>query len=318
MEIYTDGVPRFLTDVEFHEPNEVVSVPVIPNWDWKLSDTGKGHLTAPDGTRHCSFDLLNHTIQFEPNGDFLTAPGLSLTIVQEMGEQYAYDVVFGEEERAAYDDHIVIRNNTKKMHDIDVRKQLKGTIQMERKGSDWLAHVDTEKVRDLTGIESPATISIKEGTELFNRMSECLHAKPLRDPSGYMALEGNMYEFINREYRNQYENILQAIDNQMVDGTGYGVSHVLDTLQSTVRKDVSEYLPKGLFYGDLRFIKATDERKQAAQEFVKCRISKTLTYEKKRSYEPSAIEKTNAKFVAAGERLGAVLAGPENSEQLSM
>lgn len=319
LKTYNDGRHLFLTDAEPNLPTDVAHIPVIDGWSWEISGTGTGCLHSPDGKQHCQFDLLNATIAFEPDGECIKAPGLSAAIVQDMGEKYAYDIVFSDIEKAAYDEHVIIRNNTKKVHDRGIYSQLKGLVQLEqRDDGSWLAHVDADKVKALTGIESNHVISSENGYTLFNRMCEKLSARPLRDPSGYMALKGNLYDFIHTEYQNQYEDVLQGIDNQMIDSTGYGVEHVLKTLQSTIRHDIREYLPKGKDFGTLRFVPATDERKQAVQDFVKYRVSKTLTYEKKRSYEQSSIDKTNAKFVEAGNRLKELLTPTEPSMAMAM
>lgn len=313
MDVSTNNQNLFLSDVTFSSPKHTVEVPVITDYVWNLSGDGKGFLVAPDASIHCRFDLQKETITFEPSGDEIHAPGLTASVVQEMGERYAYDFLFTDEQKAAYDQQVLTRNNMKKVHDRQVWNELKGVVQLEQKEGAWLAHVDTAKAKELTGIETNHVCSKADGIALFNQMSTTLHASPLRDPTGYMALSGNVYEFLQKEYRNQYEDILQGIDNQLVDGTGYGVSHVLETLQSTIRKDVSEYLPKGQNYGDLRFLEATDERKDAVRNFVKCRVSKTLTYEKKRSYEKATLERTHDKFVEAGNHLGAVLSQTSKS-----
>lgn len=309
VQTYQDHRPLFLQDAR-PTPTEIASVPVIEGWHWEISDTGQGCLIDPSQNRHCQFDLLKASIQFEPNGEPFTAPGLSASLVQEMGEKYAYEIVFTESEQNAYQNHVSVRSNTKKVHDRGVYQQLKGLIQLEQKDGVWMSHVDTDQVYALTGIESHHVLNGKDGIGLFNCMCETLDAKPLRDPTGYMSLKGNIYDFIRNEYQNQYEDILQAIDNQMVDSTGYGVAHILDTLPSTIRHDIHEYLPKKINFGDLRFVEATDERKQIIRDFVSCRVSKTLTYEKKRSYEQSSIDKTNAKFVDAGNRFKASLTPP--------
>lgn len=304
MKTYTDGRLLFLDNADFSNLSETVTVPVIDGWDWTISGNGKGFLTSPDGKEHCRFDLMSSTLAFEPDGEPFSAPGLSAQLVQEMGEKYAYELVFSEPEKKSYDEHVKTRDNTRKIHNRSVYESLRGVIQMEHKNGAWLSYVDTDRVKELTGIESEHVLSTQNGYALFNRMAEKLHASPLHDPSGYMALKGNMYEFIHTEYRNQYENMLQAIDNQMVDGSGYSVEAVLNNLQATVRKNITQNcLPDGEFFGNLRFVKATDERKDAVRNFVKCRVSKTLTYEKKRSYEPAAIERTNKKYEEAAERL---------------
>lgn len=300
--------PLFLADAEFSDFNGIVSIPVINGWEWSLSGSGTGYLKAPDGTEHCQFDLASASIRLEPGGDIVTAPGLTAPLVQEMGEKYAYEVVFSEGEKNAYDAASKTRVAEKKAYSKTVYDLLKGAVQLERKNGTWLAHVDTDKVMGLAGIESAHVLSRTQGITLFNQMAEKLHAYPLRDPSGYMSLKGNLYEFIHKEYQNQYENTLQAIDNQMIDATGYGVEAVLNHLEATVRKNISQdCLPKGEKYGDLRFVPATDECKTAVKEFVKQRVSKTLTYEKKRSYEKATIERMNQKYIEAGNRIKELL-----------
>lgn len=306
---------RFLGDADFPGLTDSVEVPVIDGWDWSLSSSGKGCLTAPDGKKHCQFDLVAASIQLEPDGDVITAPGLTASLVQEMGEKYAYEIVFSAEEKTMYDEASKQRMAEKKIHSHSVYDSLRDIIQLERKNGTYLAHVDTDKVMDIMGIEATHVVSYQQGVKLFNQMAERLHAYPLRDPSGYMALKGNLYEFIHKEYSDQYENALQAIDNQMLDATGYGVEYVLDHLQATVRKNITnECFPEGERFGDLRFVPATDERKSAVKEFVKQRVSKTLTYEKKRSYEKATIERMDKKYEEAGRRIKELLsdgmAGP--------
>lgn len=318
---YQDGRILFLADAEVKEPEDIVTVPVLDSgWQWELSGTGKGALTAPDGSKHCQFDLLSGTIQFEPDGEETKAPGLSASLVQEMGEKYVYHCVFTEPEKKEYDDHVVLRTNTKKAHDRSVRDSLRGKIQLEYNSGGWLAHVDTDYVKEQFQMDIHPTISKQQGIDLFNRLSEKAHAAPICDPIGYMALEGNMYEFIQTEYRNQYENVLQAIDNQMIDGSGYAVAKVLDNVSSIVRKNIQkDCLPDGEDFGNLRFLKATEERKDAARNFVKCRVSKTLTYEKKRSYEKETIARTNTKYYEAANRLKDAMFPPtEQASELNM
>lgn len=318
MDVYTDNRNLFLSHVTFSSSNCAVEVPIIDGYVWNIFKDGKGFLVAPDGSKHCGFDLQKETITFDPSGESIHAPGLTASVVQEMGERYAQDLLFTDAEKEHYDQHVLKRDNTKKVHDRQVWNELKGVIQLEQKDGSWLAHVDTVKAKELTGVETYHICSKEDGMALFNQMSAALHASPLRDPTGYMALSGNVYAFLQNEYRNQYEDILQGIDNQLVDGTGYGVSHVLETLQSTIRKDVSEYLPKGQNYGDLRFLEATEERKDAVRTFVKCRVSKTLTYEKKRSYETATLERTHDKFVEAGKHLGDVLSQVPHISEIGM
>ena len=299
---YTDGRALFLSDLDAHGGD----VPLVGSWHWVLENDKKGALYDGDETMRCQFDIDAATIQFGNNNGVTHAPGLDLSIVQDMGETYAYDVLFTPEERTAYDERILVRENTKREHDMNVYTSLKGVIQLELQNGSWTAHIDPHAA-DITDVPTNPVTSVYEGTRLFNQMCETLHARPLRDPAGYMTLDDNMYAYLRESYENQYEDALQGIDNQIIDGTGYGVTAVLKRLTPTIRNDVSEFLPKGVNYGDLRFVKATDERKQRVDDFVKCRVSKTLTYELKRSYSPETRDRTHQKFMEAGRRLGASL-----------
>ena len=296
MAMFKNDLPLFLTD-------GAKTVPVIPGWNWQMPTETTGYLESPDGQRHCSFDLTSSTMVFDPEGEPFEAPGLNLSIVQEMGETYANELVFTPEEQAAYKEHLADRDQTLKERDRQVRNQLKGVIQLQHENGVWIGRVDTEKGEAITGLSLPKTCGKEESVKLFNQMSEAMGARPLRDPSGYMALSGNVYEYLFQEYQNQYEDTAQAIDNQLLDGTGYAVNKVLDSLQSYVRRDMQAVLPEGEFFGNLRFVEATDERKQAIRDFVQCRIDKTLTYEKKRSYEEATLDRTQQKFLTARERL---------------
>ena len=296
MDVYDAKRPLFLS-------GKTETVPVIEGWNWQVEQGLTGYLEGPDGARHCRFDLAKDTMTLEPDGEPFQAPGLSLSIVQEMGETYANELVFTPEEQDAYKDHVRVRENTRKQQEQQVRKDLTGVIQLEHGDGTWVAHVDAGKAKDLTGLDVPEACTKEDGIRLFNQLSASLGARPLRDPTGYMALSGNLYEFLHQEYRNQYEDTAQAIDNQFLDGTGYAVNHVLDTLPSVIRKDMQNVLPEGEVYGNLRFVPATDERKKAVKDFVQCRVDKTLTYEKKRSYEPATIDRMNQKFLDVQEHL---------------
>lgn len=302
--IYKDDRLLFLNDVDFDTFDEVKTVPVIENWNWKIKGDGSGHLEAPNGSIHCQYDIMTGSIAYEPDSEPIITEGLTRDVVQDMGEKYAYDIMFTNDEKQQYDDHILCRNNTKKEYEKSIRKQITGLIQLEYKNNTWLAHVDTEGIEAISGIQVDNHVTSKEdGIKLFNRISEKFHVRPLPDPVGYMTLDNNVYSYIQREYKDQYENTKQAIDNNMLDGTGHGVKVVLETLNSTIRKDVKTYMPDGLNYGDLRFVSLNDDRKNAVNTFIKARISKTLTYEKKRSYEQETLDRTHTKFIEAGNNL---------------
>lgn len=186
----------------------------------------------------------------------------------------------------------------------EFRQKLGRSMQLEKRGDDWLAHLDKDAILKDFNVSLNVHITSKEkAMYVFNYISERLGVEPLRDPSGYMTLDNNVQQYIKSTYANRYEETLDDIEDNIIDGTGYGVEGVLNKLDSTIRKDVKEYLPKNMNYGDLRFIALTNERREAIDKFVDARISKTLVYEKKRSYEPEAIERFDNRFKEAGQKL---------------
>ena len=286
------------------------TVPLIPGWTFQVEgDTGC--LKNADGVPFAQYDLSKETIQFVPDGEVIQVRGLTARLAQDVAEDLGKELLFSPEECAAYDSWRVKREELQKQRDQDIRSSLTGVIQLELREGEWSAHVNTEKLQELSGIAVKDTMAREEGISLFNEAVIAMGGTPIRDPTGYMACSGNVYQFFQQEYRNQYEDMLQGVDNQVIDGTGYGLDHVLLNLQSTIRTNVKAYcLPKReLSFGDLRFVPATEPQKKAIHEFVHARVSKTLIYEKRRSYEPTAIKRADDRYEQAGAQVKALLTG---------
>lgn len=197
----------------------------------------------------------------------------------------------------------------------EFRTLLGKSLQIERKEDGaWLTHVDQKTLLNDYNIEVDSFVLSKAGgIETFNRVSESFDVPALRDPSGYMAIEDNMQSYLKSSYQQRYEDALDNIDANIVDGTGYGVEAVLNKMDSVIRKDMKNVLPKDMVYGDLRFVKATVEHKEAIDELSNARVSKTLAYEKKRSYEDSSLERIDQRFDDAGKKITQCLSGKEES-----
>ena len=106
------------------------------------------------------------------------------------------------------------------------------------------------------------------------------------------------------QYEFQYEDTIQNIDAGFINGNGRGCEAVLDKLDATVRKNMREYcLPEGVNYQDIRHVAVTPDLKNAANEFVRQRVTKTVDFERKRSHSPESLARDHAKFLAAGEAL---------------
>lgn len=192
----------------------------------------------------------------------------------------------------------------------DFRERLGKSLQIELKDGSWLTHVNQSVLRNEFNTETDHFVTSKEGgIDIFNRISKSFDVEPLRDPSGYMALDGNIQSHLKSSYREQYSTTLDNIDDFIVDGTGYGIDAVLNKVDSVIRKDMKNILPEGISYGDLRFIEAGTEQKQAIDNMVSARVSKTLAFEKKRSYEGSSLERIDKNFKEASDKLTEALSG---------
>lgn len=272
-------------------------------WHWNISRKKTGYLAAPDGKLCVGYDLRDETIQFGKDGK-TEAPGLNLWTVQEMGEKFAYEHFMDQETRKAYDDFAKQRGDERKEYERGVRNMMTGLIQMELEGGQWVAHVDVDAVKTMTGIDTEPELSREDGVALFNKMSEARHVMPLRDPMGYMTLDNNLYNYIKDQYDFQYNDTIDNIDSGFINGNGRGCEAVLNNLDHVVRKNIREYcLPDEINYQDLRNIAVTPELEDAVNEFVKQRVTKTVNYEKKRSHSREALERDQEKFMKAASDL---------------
>lgn len=200
----------------------------------------------------------------------------------------------------------------------EFRTKLGKALQREYTNKKFIVHADVKTLESEFGVTADSHIlSDEAGLALFNTISEANEIPALRDPSGYMALDDNMSAFIHDTYEDRYTNMLYDVEDELVDGTGYGLRHVISSLNSTVRNDIKEYLPDDVNYGDLRFIKADAEKKQIVEKFVGLRLAKSLMYERKRDYEPATFERNKDQFIQAGTDLKNSLSG-EKQESLEL
>lgn len=297
------GIGAWMANHEFDFSEDNARIDLPGGWHWDMSPRGIGYLKGPADELCVGYDLNSDTIQYGADGK-TKAPGLNLWTVQEMGEKFARDNFMDDETGKAYDVFAKERSDKRKAYEKDVRAEMTGLIQLELKEGKWTAYVDQPAVAAMTGISTKQELTREQGIALFNRMSEIKHVMPLRDPLGYMTLEGNLYNYIKDQYEFQYDDTIQNIDAGFINGNGRGCEAVLDKLDSTVRKNVREYcLPDGINYQDLRYVETTPELESAVNEFVKQRVTKTVNFEKKRSHSPESLAKDHEKFLAAGAAL---------------
>lgn len=291
------------------QPGEVSVFVELPHgWRWQVDSPDKGILVSGDNKAVVGYDLTNETIQFGADGE-TKAHGLNLWTIQEMGEKFARENFMDEKTMNRYDAYYASRGEKRREFERGVREKLTGVIQMELVEGEWTAHVDVDKVRNLANIAAEPEMEKEHGIALFNRMSEKMHAMPLRDPMGYMKLDGNAYDYIKDQYEFQYDDTIQNIDAGFINGNGRGCEAVLDKLDTVVRKNIREYcLPEGMNYQDLRHVAMTDELEGAVNEFVKQRVTKTVNFEKKRSHSPESLAKDHEKFLQSAEALKETIA----------
>ena len=297
------GIKAWIANCEFDFSGNSMRVDLPGGWHWDVSPDKTGYLKGPNNELCVGYDLNKETIQFGDHGE-TKAPGLNLWTIQEMGENFAREHFMDDETCVGYDQFVQDRLEKRKEYEKNIRNSMSGIIQMELHEGNWTAHVDTDTVKSMTGIDSKPELSREEGIALFNKLSEAKHVMPLRDPMGYMILDGNLYDYIKDQYEFQYDDTIQNIDAGFINGNGRGCEAVLDKLDHTVRKNIREYcLPEDVNYQHLRFMKATPELQSAANEFVKQRVTKTVNFEKKRSHSPESLARDHEKFMAASDAM---------------
>lgn len=297
------GTGAWIANHKFGPQDDNIRIDLPGNWYWDISANGIGFLKGPKDELCVGYNLADHTIQFGSNGK-TEAPGLNLWTIQEMGEKFARENFMNAETRKEYDIFSEKRMNERKAYEKGVRTEMTGLIQLELYEGEWTAHVNTEAVKRMTGIESKPEISREEGIALFNKMSEARQVMPLRDPMGYMTLDGSLYHYVKDQYEFQYNDTIDNIDAGFINGNGHGCEAVLGKLDATVRKNMREFcMPEGISYLSTRHIKATPELQDAANAFVKQRVTKTVNFEKKRSHSPESLARDHEKFLAAANVL---------------
>lgn len=175
-------------------------------------------------------------------------------------------------------------------------------------------HVDTAFL-DEHEIVAPTNPSRDEGVILFNQIAEDNGLKPLRDPLGYMVRDDNVHNYLQTSYERQYTDAADKLDKGLMRGGSYGMRAVLNKQSSTIRKDMSAYLPKDMAYSECRFIKATPEIKQSVDDFVATRVQMTHSHGIRRSIEKDTFTRLQEELNTKGSNLVNQLLGKESQKQ---
>lgn len=143
--------------------------------------------------------------------------------------------------------------------------------------------------------------------DAFNKIAQQYELKPLHDPTGYMKLRSNAYDYLKQSYKSKYQDMQMQIESGMMAGGSYGVKSILSKLDSVVRKDAKEYLPKGIKYTDLRFTPVDENLKTQIDDFTDKRSKLTFAFMNKRSFEPETLTRMRDEFTQSGKRFGALV-----------
>jgi len=169
-------------------------------------------------------------------------------------------------------------------------------------------HVDDAFLTE-QGVSAPANPTREEGIILFNQIAEENDLDPLRDPLGYMALDDNVYSYLQTAYKEKYEEAADKIDSGLMRGGSYNMRAILSNRPQTIRKDIGGLLPKDLKYSECRFIKATPEIKEAVDGFVDTRVQITHAYGIRRSIEKDTFDRLQDELSKKGQTLATHLTG---------
>lgn len=162
------------------------------------------------------------------------------------------------------------------------------------------------------------TTSRESGIARFNEEAEKHGLKPLRDPQGYMTLDDNVYQAIKETYEEKYDAKAGEIeDGFSIIKTTYAIDNVLDSLDSIIRKDSKRFMPEGMVYPDLRFIRNTPEIQEKIDNMVDKRVDITLKFQIARSVDDQEFQKTFETFVNAGKEFANVIQ-PKQEQELVM
>lgn len=187
-------------------------------------------------------------------------------------------------------------------------KTIGKALQVERDS----VHMDESVLNDYD-IPVPTNPTRADGIALFNELAEANELEPLRDPLGYMALDGNAYEYLQTAYKEKYEDIAEKIDAGLMRGGSYSMRAVLSKRPQVIRKDMGSILPKDMNYSECRFVKATPEIKEAVDAFVDTRIQITHAHSIRRSVENETFARLQSDLKKKGQALSDHLTG--NVEQ---
>lgn len=189
-------------------------------------------------------------------------------------------------------------------------KTIGNALQIERDS----VHVDKDFL-EAQGVSAPSSPTRDEGIALFNQLAEANDLNPLRDPTGYMALDNNVYDYLHQSYKDRYEEAAEKADMGLMRGGSYGMRAVLSNQKKVIQKDVRSILPKDMKYSECRFVEATPEIKESVDTFVDTRVKITHAHGISRSIEQGTFKRLQDELRDKGQTLSNYLTGKVEKKQ---
>lgn len=156
--------------------------------------------------------------------------------------------------------------------------------------------------------ESIDLITREEAVKLFNEIAMENGYPHTLTPEGYMAQPDSIYNKIKDTYYNKYAQTRNDVANGYVDSYVQPFDYALERITSTKRNnmvvsDMSNFLPKEIPFGELRFLKTNPEINESIEELVDSRIQMTIIYSKSRDYKNNQFQEVREDFMKQGEKL---------------
>ena len=123
-----------------------------------------------------------------------------------------------------------------------------------------------------------------------------------------MAQPYSIYNSIKDTYYNKYAQTRNDVANGYIDSYVQPFDYALERITSTKRNnmvvsDMSNFLPKEIPFGELRFLKTNPEINESIEELVDSRIQMTIIYSKSRNYKNNQFQEVREDFMKQGEKL---------------
>ena len=143
---------------------------------------------------------------------------------------------------------------------------------------------------------------------MFNDIAEENGYNRSLTPEGYMAQPYSIYNSIKDTYYNKYAQTRMDVEKGYIDSYVQPFDYALERITSTKRNnmvvsDMSNFLPKEIPFGELRFLKTNPEINESIEELVDSRIQMTIIYSKSRDYKNNQFQEVREDFMKQGEKL---------------